>query len=43
MSTFFNLLLFIGVFCAILYVAALGDRRRAPGDSADQKSSQKVA
>jgi hypothetical protein len=45
MSIFFNLLLFVGVFCLILLVPEPGDRRaaRARRVAGDTQPTQKVA
>jgi hypothetical protein len=45
MSVFFNLLLFVGVFCLILLVPAPGDRRAARPRRAggDTQPTRKVA
>ena len=45
MSVFFNVLLFVGVFCLILLIPELGDRRaaRARRGDGDTQPTQRVA
>ena len=43
MSVFFNVLLFVGVFCLILLIPEPGDRRAARANRASADGQRKVA